>query len=315
MANLPQGFILDETKFGDLPTGFQLDASVVAKCSFELPEGFVLLPGEEEDPRVYILDPATLHTQAPEVYVLDEAAIIRGESGPSGPPGPRGGIGPRGMPGPMGQIGPEGPQGLPGLKGDPGEDAPPLEWEFCDVSELGITYKEGGIRIRKPDGGWSKCKRIIGRDGKDGRDGRAANAAMMAGAGAGGGAIGGGGGGTTPPASSIPASTIINQIIVREETTINSSSTTVISTTPTASNAGLKWYLRVEDTVTGSAQSSELYAHLNGSTVLFDTARCLGAEMDFVPNITASNGNWIFDITNNGPNPLDVRLSRLATFL
>jgi hypothetical protein len=315
MTNLPNGFILDDvTPESELPMGFQLDSSETFSCSFGLPEGFILLQPDKEDKAIFIIDPESLRTQAPEIFVLDESSpIIQGMPGVRGPEGVRGPIGPRGIPGPMGPAGPEGIQGVPGLKGDRGEDAPPLEWEFCDITERGLTYKEGGIRIRQPDGTWSQCKRIVGRDGKDGRDGRHGGSmpANMAGAGA------GGGGGTSPGpgASSIPASTIINQIIVREETTIGGSSTTVISTTPTASNAGLKWYLRVEDTVTGSAQSSELYAHLNGSTVLFDTARCLGAEMNFTPNITASNGNWIFEITNGGGNPLDVRLSRLATFL
>lgn len=303
---LPNGFVIDEITYGAVPLGFELDSQLPVKSSFNLPEGFIVLQPEEDGHTVYILDPTTLQSQAPEIYVLDESSpIIQGMPGPRGPYGPRGDTGPRGMPGAAGIQGQIGPQGFVGEKGSKGENAPPLEWEFCDATEGQTVYKDGGIRFRKPDGDWSQCRRFVGRDGKDGREGPAGRSgAMMAGGG------GGGGGGTTPAPS---ASSEV--VISRDRVTIGGSGTTTISVVPTASNLGLKWFLRVEDTVTGSAQSSELYSHLNVSTVTFDTFRCLGAEMDFVPQITASNGNWIFDVANNGPNPLDVRLSRLVTFL
>ncbi len=301
--NLPDGFELDETKTeeSEVPTGFQLDSSSVFKSSFNLPEGFVILQPEEDTP-VYILDPVTLRSETPEIYVLDESTpIIQGMTGPGGAQGPRGGVGPQGMPGPMGPGGPMGVQGLRGEKGESGEDAPPLEWEFCDVTVRGDTLKEGGIRIRKPDGDWSKCKRIVGLDGKDGRGGPAGPRPIFTGGGG-----GAGGAGAAPVASAAPAA------LIQVSGSVVSGSTGTILTLPVASAENIKWFLRVEDQVSGSTQSSEVYSQLDGSVVSFNQYSLIGAKkLRYDIEISASDGNWIFDVVNSTANTVDVIVSRL----
>jgi hypothetical protein len=93
---------------------------------------------------------------------------------------------------------------------------------------------------------------------------------------------------------------------------VGASGTSTIVTVPIAANEGLKWFLRAQNSVTGSAQSSEIMSHLSGSVVSFDKFSILGAEMDFDISLTASGGNWIFDITNNVSDPLDIKLSRIT---
>ena len=162
------------------PEGFQLDSE-------QLPEGFALDSVQDilADPNIFVLDDLSdLNVYVldndgeQEVYVLDEQESLVPVQQPlrsiivQGPKGPRGEQGIPGLKGSTGEL---------GEKGDSGKDAPPLEWEFCEVDHI----LDGGIRLRNPDGDWSKCKRIVGRDGKDG-------AATVSNAG-----VSGGGGGTT----------------------------------------------------------------------------------------------------------------------
>jgi len=313
---LPDGFILNSSVFlprlevaSNLPTGFVLDIHKTkagfSEFSAKIPEGFFLLDPTQEESQIYILNPSESNPQDSTIYILDSEkelaenfnVTIQGPPGSMGPEGPRGPVGPRGERGIQGIRGIEGPRGFKGEKGDPGEDAPPLEWEFVDIWEGKKKYEDGGIRIRKPDGTWSKAKRIVGIDGKDGRDGMHGEAPKWIG--------GAGGGGIPRPPTSGGSLTQVTG-------SVSGSSTSTITTVTTVGNEAIKWFLRVSDTITGSAQSSEFNSHLGGSTVSFDQFNILGAQMNFGVDITVASGLWNFDVTNNTSNPLDIKLSRLS---
>ncbi len=302
---LPKEFVLDAVNGflpSTLPPEFQLD------LTNELPSGFILVPPTKEQPEVYIVDPSGVQEgENPTVFVLDseegltEATdiVIRGPMGPRGPEGLRGNVGPHGLPGKLGSQGREGDPGQPGPKGPKGDIGDPLEWEFCDIEEGGKIQEEVGIRLRNPDGTWSKCKRIVGRDGKDGQDGKTGRPFTVGGAG------GGGGGGAAPVAPSAPLLTQVSGSVV-------SGSTGTILTLPVASADNIKWFVRVEDQVSGSTQSSEVYSQLDGSVVSFNHYSLVGAKkLNYDIEISASDGNWIFDVVNSTANTVDVIVSRL----
>jgi len=297
---LPEGFSLDLEE-SILPDGFVVDA-----IDLKLPDQNIFILDQSEVPNGFVIEGAEEH-QASDIKRLIE--ITQGPSGPLGPVGPPGSDGPRGPMGPVGpdgsegRIGPKGdlgsrgrlgPQGLPGPigpegpngpEGEQGEEGPPLEWEFCEIDGV----EDGGLRLRQPDGNWSPCKRIVGKDGKQGMEGEPGIAEQAYGAGHGGG--GGSGSGTTLP---------------KYHRTILPGNTEIVGALLEADLLAAKWLFSVIEDVANNHHAAEVYSVKKGTTVTWNRGTNLGDKIKYGVSLSIVGTQYILEITNNETNTITV---------